>query len=103
MYRRAVALALSAAMSVASPAGAQKRDTLSTFDRLDLQAQLFMDYLRCSASAFNAIQAKVMAPPDSGTHILCAMVKDRMIAAFVKSESARWGKVIREANLAGTQ
>ena len=25
------------------------------------------------------------------------------LAAFVKSESARWGKVIREANLAGTQ
>jgi hypothetical protein len=39
VYRRAVAFAAAAAVAATSVATAQQRDTLSTFDQLDLQAQ----------------------------------------------------------------
>jgi hypothetical protein len=85
MHRGAVALAI-AVISAAS-AGAQSGD-LSVFDRLDLQAQFIMGYLRCTANSFNAERAGVVPPQDSSIHVLCARVGDRMIAALVKTDSS---------------
>jgi hypothetical protein len=91
MHRGAVGLLLGVAL--AGSTQAQPADTLSDFHRLDLQAQVFMNYLRCSANTFNAQNAGVVPPADSGTHILCASIKGRMIAAMVKTDSS-WNRAI---------
>lgn len=74
-------------MSAASVSAAQAPAKLSRFDSLDLQAQFIMEYLRCSASTYNAVEARVIAPLDSGTYTLCADIGHRMTAAFVKFDS----------------
>jgi hypothetical protein len=94
VHRRAIAFAAAAVVAATSVATAQKRDTVPTFEQLDMQAQFLMDYLRCSANSFNALQSGVIAPLDSGTHILCAVIKDRMTSAFVKADSS-WKRPIK--------
>src|SRR6185295_3788348 len=75
VHRRAVAVAAAAATLIASTAKAQTTDSLSrAFDRMDQEALLVMEHLRCSSGTFNAWKAGVIAEPDSGTHILCARV-----------------------------
>ena len=47
-----------------------------------------MDYLRCSSKSFHALQRGVIAPLDSGSHVLCAMIGNRMAAAYVTFDSS---------------
>jgi hypothetical protein len=88
VHRRAIAFVVAAWLSIPASARAQTRNTVSAFDRLDMQAQFFMGYLRCSAASFTALTSHVIASVDSGTYTLCAQVKDRMVAAFVKLDSS---------------
>ena len=86
MHRRAIALALAL---TAARAGAQVSDSLAgTFAILDRQALIFMTHLRCQSNTFHALNARVVPPMDSGSHVLCARINGRMIAAIVKTDSS---------------